>query len=131
MAIADPVKQGHPIEGERTEMRILTSHFTGGGAGNLAMSTAEAANGCILSTSRTGVGTHTVVFRNFFPTLKVAPIFSFTGTLPFTGRCSAINYTVNPPTATFVFSVGAFETDIPTTDTVDVTWIVRNSARNP
>jgi len=128
---SDPVKQAHPLDVERTEARLLTAHFTGGGTGQLAMSTAEAANGAILSTNRTGVGTHTVIFRNFFPILKVAPIFSFTGTLPFTGRCSAIDYTADPPTATFVFSVGAFETDIPTTDTVDVSWMVRNSARNP
>jgi hypothetical protein len=118
------------LECARTEMRVLTAHFTGGGTGALVPLSPEDSNGDILSTTRTGVGTHTVVFRRFFPRLKVAPIFSFTGTLPLTGRCSAIDYTANPPTATFVFSVGAFETDLPTTDTVDVTWIVRNSARN-
>jgi hypothetical protein len=115
------------VDGMRTEMRILTASFTGGGAGELVD---NETNGEIASTTRTDVGTHTVVFNRFYPELKVDPIFSFTGTLPFTGRCSAIDYTADPPTATFVFSVGAFETDIPPTDTVDVTWIVRNSARN-
>jgi hypothetical protein len=115
------------VEGLRTEMRILTASFTGGGAGELVNNETLSE---IASTTRTGVGTHTVVFNRFYPELKVRPIFSFTGTLPFTGRCSAIDYTADPPTATFVFSVGAFETDIPTTDTVDITWIVRNSARN-
>lgn len=120
----------YPIDGSRTEMRVLTASFTGGGTGDLVPRSPEEDNGDIASTTRTGVGTHTVVFRRFYPELKVRPIFSFSGTLPFTGRCSAIDYTADPPTATFVFSVGAFETDIPTTDKVDVTWIVRNSARN-
>lgn len=116
------------VEGMRTEMRVLTASFTGGGTGELVNN--ETVHSEIASTTRTDVGTHTVVFSRFYPELKVVPEFSFKGTLPLTGRCSAINYTADPPTATFVFSVGAFETDIPTTDRVDVTWIVRNSARN-
>jgi len=118
------------LDGVRHDMRVLTASFTGGGTGELVPRFNEADNGDIRSTTRTGVGTHTVVFERYFPELRVRPIFSFGGTLPLTGRCSAIDFTVDPPTATFVFSVGAFETDIPTTDIVDVTWIVRNSDRN-
>lgn len=121
----------YELECVRHDMRVLTASFTGAGVGELVPGFEEADNGNITSTTRTGVGTHTVVFREFFPELRVRPIFSFSGTLPFTGRCAAIDFTVNPPTATFVFSVGAFETDIPATDIVDVTWIVRNSDRNP
>ncbi len=120
----------YELECVRHDMRMLTAGFVGGGTGELVPRFSEADNGDITSTTRTGVGTHTVVFARFFPELRVRPIFSFSGTLPLTGRCSAIDFTADPPTATFVFSVGAFETDIPTTDIVDVTWIVRNSDRN-
>ena len=109
---------------------MLISHFTGGGSGNPTFGTAQGAHGPILSITRTGTGTYSVVFREFYPALDAAPSFSFVGALPFTGRCSAIDYTVDPPTATFVFSVGAFETDLPTTTQVYVTWVVRNSSRN-
>lgn len=119
------------VECPHHDTRILYAKFTGAGTGELVPRTPEEDNGEIVSTTRTGVGTHTVEFRRFFPVLLVDPIFSFTGTLPLTGRCSAIDYTTDPPTATFVFSVAAFETDLPTTDTVCVTWIVRNSDRNP
>lgn len=115
------------MECMRDSMRHLTASLTGGGTGELVN---RETGSEITSTTRTGVGTHTVVFRRFYPELKRRPIFTFSGTLPFTGRCSAIDYTGNPPTATFVFSVGAFETDIPSTDIVDIDWIVRNSAKN-
>lgn len=111
----------------RDNTRMLTASLTGGGTGELVN---RETNSEITSTTRTGVGTHTVVFRRFYPELKAQPSFSFSGTLPLTGRCSAIDYTVDPPTATFVFSVGAFETDIPTTDRVDIVWLVRNSSKN-
>lgn len=132
---SQPVPQSHVVEMTRPESRILVSHFTGNGTGNPTFDTAQAAHGPILSITRTGTGTYAVVFREFYPALTAAPSFAFVGTLPFTGRCSAIAYgtdpATDPPTATFVFSVGAFETDLPTTTQVFATWIVRNSARNP
>lgn len=119
------------LECTRTDMRVLTAHFTGNATGNLVLTAPDDSAGDIVSATHSATGTYTVIFRRFFPRLKVAPIFSFTGvTAGLTGRCSAIDYTVNPPTATFVFSVGAVATDLPTTDTVDVTWIVRNSSKN-
>lgn len=119
----------NPIETPRTNVHLLFAHATGGDAGNCTFDAAEGLNGEIVSMTRTGVGTYSVVFRYPYPELKAAPRFSFVGaTQNMNGRCSAISVTAK--TATFVFCIGATPTDIPSTDTVYVEWAVRNSGKN-
>lgn len=122
--------RGHnPVETPRTMVKLLYAHATGGGSGNCTFDTAEGLNGEIVSMTRSSAGTYAVVFRFVYPELKDAPRFSFVGaTQNMNGRCSAIDVTAG--TATFVFCIGGTPTDIPTTDTVYVSWAVRASGKN-
>lgn len=118
-----------PVETPRSFVHTLYAHATGGGSGNCTFDTAEGLNGEIVSLTRTGAGTYTAAFRYPYPELKKAPTFSFVGaTQNMNGRCSAIDVTAK--TATFVFCIGGTPTDIPTTDTVYISWAVRNSGKN-
>lgn len=122
----------HPIETPRNETQFLFATLTGGGAATaLSMTTQEAANGEISSAAHAGSnGTYTIVFRHKYPTLKSSPNFRFVGSTDgFNGHCSAID--VEAGTATFVFCVSTTATDLPTTTTVYIDWVVRNTGLNP
>lgn len=119
----------YPEETPRTQTHRLYAHFTGGGTGNATLVGPEALNGEIVSITRTGVGTHKVVFRYDYPRLKDGFKFSNVGAQAnLNGRCTTVDVTAK--TATFQFCVGASPTDIAATDVVYVTWAVRNSERN-
>lgn len=122
----------YPVATTRTETELLYATLTGGGAATaLSMTTQEAANGEIVSAEHAGAnGTYTIVFRHLYPLLKCSPNFRFVGvTDGFNGHCSAID--VAAGTATFVFCVSTTATDLPTTTTVHIDWVVRNSGKNP
>jgi hypothetical protein len=122
----------HPVTTPRQDVQWLFATLTGGGAATAAaLSTQEAANGDIVSAAHAGSdGAYTIVFRHSYPVLKASPSFRFVGdTIGFNGRCSAID--VVAKTATFVFAVSTTPTDLPTTTTVYIDWVVRNTSRNP
>lgn len=120
----------NPISTPRTETVMLFAAFTGGGVGaSLTLGTQEALNGEIVSATWLSTGTYTIVFRHKYPELKCSPSFRFVGaTDGFNGRCSAID--VAAGTATFVFNVSTSITDLPTTTTVYIEWVCRNSGKN-
>ncbi len=115
----------------KSDMVVITAELTGGGAAT-SLVNAESANqgaGEVVSATYSATGVYTVVFRHKYPELKAAPICSFVGTTDgLTGMCSAIDVTAG--TATLELYVGNTNTDLATTDTLYMTWIVRNSGRN-
>ena len=114
------------IETPHTSAQILFANLIGGGAGNLTLDASETLYGEIRSGTRTGAGKYDIVFKYGYPKLLCAPVFSFVGTTDgLIGQCSAINVVAG--TASFEFYVGSTPTDLATTDTVYVTWAVRNS----
>lgn len=122
----------HPISTPRNETELLFATLTGGGAATaLAMTTQEAANGEISSAAHAGSnGLYTIVFRHKYPVLKRAPNFSFVGaTDGLNGHFTAID--VAAGTGTVQFCASTTPIDIPTTTTVYIDWVVRNSAKNP
>lgn len=120
-----------PIETVKDKCVILTAKLTGGGAAT-SLVNAESANqggGEVVSATYSATGIYTVVFRHKYNELKAAPICSFVGTTDgLTGMCSAIDVTAG--TATLEIYVGNTKTDLATTDTLYMTWVVRNSGRN-
>jgi hypothetical protein len=121
----------NPLSTPRTDAHALYATLIGGGVGvTMTMGAQEALNGEITSVAWSSTGTYTVVFRHKYPELKSAPGFRFVGaTDGFNGRCSAID--VAAGTATFVFNVSTTLTDVPTTTTVYIDWVCRNSVKNP
>lgn len=121
----------NPLSTPRTEVQALFAALIGGGVGaSLTMGTQEALNGEIVSVTWVSTGTYTIVFRHKYPELKSAPGFRFVGSTDgFNGRCSAIDITAG--TATLVFNVSTTLTDLPTTTTVYIDWVCRNSVKNP
>ena len=114
------------IETPHTSAQILYASLVGGGDGNLTLDASETLYGEIRSGTRTGAGKYDIVFKYGYPKLLCAPVFSFVGTTDgLTGMCSAINVVAG--TASIEIYVGSTPTDLATTDTVYVTWAVRNS----
>lgn len=114
------------IETPHTSVQILFANLIGGGAGNLTLSASETLFGEVISGTRTGAGKYDLVFRYAYPSLLSAPSFSFVGTTDgLIGQCSAINVVAG--TASIEIYVGSTPTDLATTDTVYITWAVRNS----
>lgn len=121
----------YPLATPKNEVNILTAKLTGGGAAT-SLVNADSANlggGEVVSATYSATGIYTIAFRHKYPELKAAPICSFVGTTDgLTGMCSAID--VASGTATLEIYVGSTKTDLATTDTLYMTWIVRNSGRN-
>lgn len=121
----------YPINTPKSEVDILTAKLTGGGAAT-SLVNADSANqggGEVVSATYSATGVYTIVFRHKYAALKAAPMFSFVATTDgLTGMCSAID--VAAGTATIEVYVGNTKTDLATTDTMYMTWIVRNSGRN-
>lgn len=119
----------HPVNGIKTETQVLTARLTGGGAGVSAV-VAETNAGDIVSATIGATGKYAIVFRYVYPQLLASPILSFVGTTDgLVGQCSAIDITAG--TAALEIYVGSTPTDLATTDTVYLTWVVRNSSKNP
>lgn len=119
----------HELCTPRSSTQMLCANVIGGGAGDCTLSTQEGRNGEILSMVRTDAGKYTCTFRYAYPELKAAPVFSFVGTTDgLVGQCASIDI-VNATAAVEVY-VGSTPTDLATTDTMYMTWIVRNSGAN-
>ncbi len=119
----------YPVETPRTSVQTLYATLTGAGTGELTMSTQEALNGEIATSVRSDVGKHTFTSRYLYPQLKANPVFSFVGTTDgLVGQCSAVNMAAG--TFAVEFYVGSTPTDLATTDTVTMSWVVRNSGKN-
>lgn len=119
----------HDLATPRSCVQLLFANVVGGGAGDCTLSTTEGRNGEILSMVRTGAGKYTCTFRYAYPELKMAPVFSFVGTTDgLVGQCASID--IANATAAVEVYVGNTPTDLATTDTMYVTWAVRNSGAN-
>jgi hypothetical protein len=113
----------------RAETQLLYANLIGGAAGDLTLSTQEALNGEVLSAARTGTGKYTVTFRYSYPELKAAPVFSFVGTTDgLSGQFASIDIVAG--TGAMEIYVGGVATDLAATDTVYLSWVVRNSGKN-
>lgn len=129
--MANPVRSTHPVDTAKDKVVILTAKLTGGGAGLSLVNadSAKAGAGEVVSATFTATGKYDVVFRHKYPELKAAPVCSFVATTDgLVGQCSAIDITAG--TAALEIYVGNTATDLATTDTLYLTWVVRDSARN-
>ncbi len=127
----NPSRSVHPLETPKTEAHLLHAKLTGGGAAASLVNADSALQGGgeIVSATYVSTGVFTVVFRHKYPSLLVAPIFSFVGSNSgLNGKCTAID--VAAGTATFQLAYNSTPADPATTDSIYVTWVVRNSGRN-
>jgi len=113
----------------KDNIHLLTAKFVGGGAGAATLPEAtQYGGGEIESMTRTGTGTHTIVWRHKYPALKSVSISVVGTTAGLTGRFTAIDLAAG--TATIQLEVAATGTDAATTDTVYINITARNSGRN-
>lgn len=129
--MADPQRSHHPIETAKDRVVILTAKLTGGGAAT-SLVNADASNrgaGEVVSATYTATGKYSVVFRHKYPELKCAPVGVNVGTTDgIVIQWSAIDITAG--TGSLEVYVGNTATDLATTDTLYLTWVVRDSGRN-
>lgn len=121
----------HDLECVRPDMQIITARLTGGGAAAdlVNADSGHLGGGEVTSATYTATGKYTLALKYVYPELKVAPICSFVATTDgLVGQCSAIDITAG--TASLEIYVGSTPTDMATTDTIYLTWIVRNSGKN-
>lgn len=119
------------LETVKDKAVLLTAKLTGGGVG-LSLVNADSANqgaGEVVSAVWSATGKYTVTFRHAYFEL-LAPLTPCTvGTTDgLVGQYSAFNPVTK--TAALELYVGSTPTDAATTDTIFLTWIVRNSGRN-
>lgn len=121
---------GHPVESPRDQVKLLHAHFTGAAAADCTFDAAEALNGEVVSLTFSSTGVYLGTFRYVYPELKGAPVFSSRaeGTAGIFGKVSTIDVTAG--TFTLKTYVGSTLTNLATTDTLDMTWSVRNSGKN-
>jgi len=119
----------YPVEGRRSEEKLLTSKLVGAGAADMVVADA-ATGGEIVSATRTGAGVFTIVFRDSYPELKsiVGLNFGPRATDGLKASFSAIDVTAK--TGTLQVEVNTTDTDPAAGDTLYITWLVRNSGRN-
>jgi hypothetical protein len=122
-------KSFRPIQTSKHAAIVLFAKLTGGGA---ATSLVVGGTGGPVPTDIVSAaydsttGQFAIVFRDKYPVLLSAPVFSFVGTQPgMEGKCTAID--VSAGTATFLISYSTTPADPATTDTIYVTWTVANS----
>lgn len=120
-----------PIVGVKDQLHLITAELTGGGAAT-SLVNAESANmgaGEIVSATYTATGKYDLVFRHRYPQLKAFMAPGFVGTTDgLVGQLSEID--VQAKTAKLEVYVGSTPTDMATTDTVYLTFLVRNSGFN-
>lgn len=123
----NPTATTYPVDGMRSDEKILTAKVTGGGA---------AANCSVPSNSEissvvyaAATGKYTVTFRRTFPELMCAPVGVLVGTTDgLRASFSAIDIAAG--TATMETWVGSTATDMATTDIMHFMWVVRDSGAN-
>lgn len=123
-------RQTYPVTAPRTDVITLYAHFTGAAAADCTLDAQETLNGEILTVAHSSTGVYAGTFRYVYPELKGAPILSSRaeGTAGIFGKVTAID--VAAGTFTLKTYVGSTLTDLATTDTLDMTWSVRNSGKN-
>ena len=119
-----------PIETPRTYVQTLFARFSGNGAADCTFDSQEALNGEIVSLTFSSTGVYLGTFRYSYPELRGAPICSSRaeGTAAIFGKVTAID--VVAKTFTLKTYVGSTLTNLASTDTLDMTWSVRNSGKN-
>lgn len=121
----------NPVTTPRTDVQFLFATFTGAGAANCTFSSQEALNGEVTAVTFSGsTGIYNGTFRYVYPKLKAAPICSSRaeGTAGIFCKVTAIDVTAG--TFTLKAYVGNTLTNLATTDTIDMSWAVRNSGKN-
>jgi hypothetical protein len=123
-------RQTYPVATPRTDTQTLYAHFTGAAASDCTFDAQEALNGEITALTHSSTGVYAGTLRFVYPELKGAPIISSRaeGTAGIFGKVTAIDVTAG--TFTLKTYVGNTLTDLATTDTLDMTWSVRNSGKN-
>lgn len=110
-----------------TRVATIYGRFVGNTTSTGTLPTTD--NDDLVSISRTGAGTHTMVWRHKYYGNVVFPDAQVVGTTAgLSARFSAIDMAAG--TATLVTEVGATATDAATTDTVYIRIDVRNSGFN-
>ena len=126
----NPPTRKEPVCGVKTDEMILTARLTGAGAADLVNAdSALRGGGEVVSATRSAAGKWSVVFRRKFPELKFAPACSFIGTTDgLVGQWSAIDITAG--TGSLEVYVGSTPTDLASTDSIHLFWVVRDSGGN-
>jgi hypothetical protein len=110
-----------------TRVALVYGRFVGNATSTGTLPATD--NDDIVSITRTGVGTHTMVWRHKYPGTVMFPDIKCLGTTAgLSGRFTALDMTAG--TATILTEVGAVATDAATTDTVFIRLDVRNSNQN-
>lgn len=128
--VASANRGTHPLSTPRSDTQTLYAHFSGNGAANCTFDAQETLNGEITGITFSSTGVYTGTFRYAYPELKGAPILSSRaeGTAGIFGKITAIDVTAG--TFTLKTYVGNTLTNLASTDTLDMTWSVRNSGKN-
>jgi len=120
----------HPLNCVKSESYLLTAQLTGGGAADMTLPEAVfLGKGEVSAAARTGAGKFTITFRNLYPALLAVCGIGVVGTTDgLVGQFASID--VAAGTAALETYVGSTPTDPATTDTIYITWLVRNSGKN-
>jgi len=109
------------------DVALVYGRFVGNTTSTGTLPTTD--NDDIVSITRTGTGTHTMVWRHKYPGNVMFPDIMCLGTTAgLQGRFTALDMAAG--TATILTEVGAVATDAATTDTIYIRIDVRNSAKN-
>lgn len=129
--MSTPNGQRYPHQVTRAHVVECFATLTGGGVGTSLVNadSADPGSGEIVSATWSSTGTYTIVFRKTWPEILYYPEATFlAATADFNMQVSAIDVTAG--TATFVFNSGTTPTDVATTITVSIRWVVRSTSKN-
>ena len=129
--MSTPNGQRYPHHVTRAHTVECFAQLTGGGVGVdlVNADSTDPGAGEIVSAVWSSTGTYTVTFRKSWPELLYPPTAQFVGaTADFNMNCSAVD--VSAKTATFVFNSNTTPTDVATTTTAYIRWVVRSTSKN-
>ncbi len=130
--MANANRTTHPANTPKSDVLVLTGKITGGGAAADCSNPESALQGggeissCVYHAA---TGKYTVTFRHTYPSLLCAPISVLVGTTDGL-RASWLSIDMAAGTGELETWVGNTATDMATTDTLHLMWVVRNSGRN-
>jgi hypothetical protein len=113
----------HSVDASKADVKILFASAVGAAAADLT-----GHNDDLVSSTRSGAGTHALVFRHKYPKKASYDVKVLGDTAGLTGRFTAWDPAAG--TATLQLEVGAVGTDAAATDTILITMFVRNSGAN-
>lgn len=120
----------NPLSTIKTDAIVISAKVVGTGAGTaLAVADPVTANSEIVSITFVSTGIHDIVVRRSFPQLLTVFAPGFVGT---TVGLDGQFVTFDPVAKTLRIrlNVSSTPTDAATTDTIFLTWVVRNSGKN-